>query len=175
MARCARARACSGRSPRPSPGTVVRMTEADRRRDAAGRPSGSRLRRAARLAALPAAHAGRSAVGLGMRVGGRPAEAVAAHVQQRTAEQLFATLGELKVGAMKVGQALSAMEAALPEAMAAPYRDALVRLQEAAPAMPTAMVHAQLDASFPAGWRRLFRDFDDRPAAAAASGRSTVR
>lgn len=146
------------------------MTKADRRRDAAGRPSASRLRRAARLAALPAAHAGRSAVGLGMRVGGRPAEAVAAHVQQRTAEQLFATLGELKGGAMKVGQALSAMEAALPEAMAAPYRDALVRLQEAAPAMPTAMVHAQLDASFPAGWRRLFRDFDDRPAAAASVG-----
>jgi predicted unusual protein kinase regulating ubiquinone biosynthesis (AarF/ABC1/UbiB family) len=36
--------------------------------------------------------------------------------------------------------------------------------------MPTTMVHAQLDASFPAGWRRLFREFDDRPAAAASVG-----
>lgn len=135
-----------------------------------GRPSGSRLRRAAKLAALPAAHVGRSAVGLGMRAGGRSAEAVATRVQQRSAEQLFATLGELKGGAMKVGQALSAMEAALPEGLAGPYRDALVRLQEAAPAMPSAMVHAQLDASFPAGWRRLFREFEDRPVAAASVG-----
>ena len=134
------------------------------------RPSVSRLGRAARLALLPAAHAGRSAVGLGMRVGGRPAEVMTARVQQRTAEHLFTTLGELKGGAMKVGQALSAMEAALPEGLAGPYREALVRLQEAAPAMPTAMVHAQLDASFPAGWRRLFREFDDRPAAAASVG-----
>ena len=132
-------------------------------------PSG-RLARTARLAALPAAHAGRSAVGLGLRLGGRPAEAVAAQVSQRTAEQLFATLGELKGGAMKVGQALSAMEAALPEQLAGPYRDALVRLQEAAPALPTAVVHRVLDESFPAGWRRLFRSFDDRPVAAASIG-----
>jgi predicted unusual protein kinase regulating ubiquinone biosynthesis (AarF/ABC1/UbiB family) len=84
-------------------------------------------------------------VGLGRRLGGRPAEAVAASVQQRTAEQLFATLGRLKGGAMKVGQALSAMEAALPDQLVGPYREALVRLQEAAPPMPAAMVHAQLD------------------------------
>lgn len=105
-----------------------------------------------------------------MRAGGRPVEAVATRVQQRSAEQLFATLGELKGGAMKVGQALSAMESALPEGLAGPYRDALVRLQEAAPAMPRAMVHAQLDASFPAGWRRLFRELDDRAVAAASVG-----
>ena len=130
----------------------------------------SRLARTARLAALPAAHAGRSAVGLGRRLGGRPAEAVAAQVQQRTAEQLFATLGELKGGAMKVGQAMSAMEAALPEQLAEPYRDALVRLQEAAPPLPVAVVHRVLDTSFPAGWRHLFRSFDDRPVAAASVG-----
>jgi predicted unusual protein kinase regulating ubiquinone biosynthesis (AarF/ABC1/UbiB family) len=62
------------------------------------------------------------------------------------------------------------MEAALPEQLAGPYREALIRLQEAAPAMPTAMVHEQLDASLGTGWRRLFRDFDDRPAAAASVG-----
>ena len=146
------------------------MTGAGVPGDGGGRPSVSGLGRAAKLAALPAAHAGRSAVGLGLRIGGRPAEAVAAQVQQRTAEQLFATLGELKGGAMKVGQALSAMEAALPESLAGPYRDALVRLQETAPAMPTAMVHAQLDQSFSAGWRHLVREFDDRPAAAASVG-----
>jgi predicted unusual protein kinase regulating ubiquinone biosynthesis (AarF/ABC1/UbiB family) len=135
-----------------------------------GRPTRSRLARTARLAALPAAYAGRTAVGIGKRIGGRPAEAVAAQVQQRTAEQLFAALGQLKGGAMKVGQAMSAMEAALPEQLAGPYREALTRLQEAAPAMPTAMVHVQLDASLGAGWRRRFRDFDDRPSAAASVG-----
>ncbi|MFD2093527.1 ABC1 kinase family protein [Blastococcus deserti] len=135
-----------------------------------GRPARGRVARTARLAALPAAHVARSAVGLGKRLGGRPAELVAAQVQQRTAEQLFSTLGQLKGGAMKAGQALSALEAALPEQLVGPYREALVRLQEAAPAMPTAMVHDQLDRSFPGGWRGLFREFDDRPVAAASVG-----
>ena len=138
--------------------------------DAQGRLSGSRLARTARLAALPAAHAGRTAVGLGRRLGGRPAEAVAEQVAQRSAEQLFRTLGELKGGAMKVGQAMSAMEAALPDELAGPYRDALVRLQEAAPPMPTSAVHRVLDASFPAGWRHLLSSFEDRPVASASLG-----
>ena len=37
---------------------------------------------------------------------------------------------------MKLGQALSVFEAALPEESAAPYREALTKLQEAAPPMP---------------------------------------
>ncbi|SDM41315.1 Predicted unusual protein kinase regulating ubiquinone biosynthesis, AarF/ABC1/UbiB family [Geodermatophilus siccatus] len=135
-----------------------------------GRPPRGRLARTARLAALPAAYAGRTALGLGKRIGGRPAEVVAAQVQQRTAEQLFAVLGQLKGGAMKVGQAMSAMEAALPEQLVGPYRDALVRLQEAAPAMPADLVHRQLEQSFGTRWRRLFRDLDDRPVAAASVG-----
>ena len=71
--------------------------------------------RAARLASLPLGHAGRSARGLGRRLAGAPADVVAEDVQRRTAEQLFAVLGSLKGGAMKVGQALSVLEAALPE------------------------------------------------------------
>ena len=135
-----------------------------------GTPTRGRLARTARLAALPAAYAGRTALGLGKRLGGRPAELVALQVQQRTAEQLFATLGHLKGGAMKMGQVLSAMEAALPEQLAGPYRETLVRLQEAAPPMPVARMHAQLAASLGPDWRTRFRDFDDRPAAAASIG-----
>ncbi len=56
--------------------------------------------RTARLAALPLGYATRSAVGLGRRLGGQTAEAVTSDIQQRTAEQLFRTLGELKGGAM---------------------------------------------------------------------------
>src|SRR6478735_7442623 len=57
--------------------------------------------RTARLAALPLGYAGRQAMGFGKRLGGKPADAVLSEVQQRTAEQLFRTLGELKGGAMK--------------------------------------------------------------------------
>ena len=49
--------------------------------------------RTARLAALPLGYAGRSAVGLGRRIGGASADAVMIDIQQRTAEQLFRTLG----------------------------------------------------------------------------------
>ena len=74
--------------------------------------------RGAKLATLPLGVAGRSALGLGKRLGGRPAELVVTEIQQRTAEQIFRVLGELKGGAMKFGQALSIFEAALPEELA---------------------------------------------------------
>ena len=89
--------------------------------------------RTARLAALPLGYAGRYAMGFGKRLGGQPADAVLSEVQQRTAEQLFRTLGELKGGAMKFGQALSVLESALPEELAAPYREHLTALQDSAP------------------------------------------
>ncbi|HET7277281.1 MAG TPA: AarF/ABC1/UbiB kinase family protein [Dermatophilaceae bacterium] len=128
------------------------------------------LVRGARLAMVPTAFVGRQAVGLGRRLGGRPAEVVAAEVQARTAEQLFAVLGELKGGAMKGGQWLSAMEAALPERLAGPYGEALTRLQEAAPAMPATMVHEVLKESFGGSWGKRFAQFDDQPSAAASIG-----
>jgi predicted unusual protein kinase regulating ubiquinone biosynthesis (AarF/ABC1/UbiB family) len=126
--------------------------------------------RTAKLASLPLGFAGRTALGLGKRVGGRPAEVVAAEVQARTAEQLFKVLGELKGGAMKFGQALSIFEAALPEELAAPYRATLTKLQDAAPPMPAATVHKVLAAEFGPRWRRRFASFDDTPAAAASIG-----
>ena len=42
------------------------------------------LSRTAKLVGLPLGHAGRAAVGLGRRVGGAPAEAIAAELQART-------------------------------------------------------------------------------------------
>ncbi|MBH1935718.1 AarF/ABC1/UbiB kinase family protein [Streptomyces sp. AV19] len=126
--------------------------------------------RTAKLAALPLGFAGRTALGLGKRIGGRPAEKIAAELQQRTAEQLFATLGQLKGGAMKLGQALSVFESALPEQVAGPYRAALTKLQEAAPPMPVKSVHAALAERLGADWRDLFEEFDDKPAAAASIG-----
>jgi len=126
--------------------------------------------RTAKLASLPLGLAGRATLGLGKRLGGAPAAAVVTEVQQRTAEQLFRVLGELKGGAMKFGQALSVFEAALPDELARPYRAALTGLQENAPALPAASVHKSLAAAFGADWRSRFESFDDRPAAAASIG-----
>jgi predicted unusual protein kinase regulating ubiquinone biosynthesis (AarF/ABC1/UbiB family) len=126
--------------------------------------------RTARLASLPVGVAGRAALGFGKRLGGRPAVEVTEELQRRTAEQLFAVLGQLKGGAMKFGQALSVFEAAFPEDMAAPYREALTKLQEGAPPMPSATVHRVLTEQLGRDWRRRFADFDETPAAAASIG-----
>lgn len=126
--------------------------------------------RTAKLAALPLGFAGRATWGLGKRIGGKSAEIVAREVQQRTADQLFKVLGELKGGAMKLGQALSVFESALPEDVAGPYRAALTKLQEAAPPMPTHTVHGVLAELLGEDWRELFTEFEDRPSAAASIG-----
>src|SRR5215470_16541714 len=93
-------------------------------------PAGS-LRRTSRLAAVPLRHAARTAA-----AATRLSRAAADQIAARTAEQLFGTLGELKGGAAKLGQAMSVFEAAMPEEVAAPYRSALRRLTDAAPPMP---------------------------------------
>ncbi|WGX98135.1 AarF/ABC1/UbiB kinase family protein [Nocardioides sp. L-11A] len=126
--------------------------------------------RTARLAALPLGYAGRTAVGFGKRLGGAPAEAVMSEIQQRTAEQLFRTLGELKGGAMKFGQALSVLESALPEEMAAPYREQLTRLQDSAPPMPTQTVRDLLAEDLGADWKERLVWLDGAPTAAASIG-----
>ena len=128
------------------------------------------MTRTAKLATLPVGLAGRTALGLGKRIGGRPAEIVAQEIQQRTAEQIFRVLGELKGGALKLGQALSIFEAALPPEIAGPYRATLTKLQEAAPPLPASTVHKVLVADLGADWRDSFAEFDDTPAAAASIG-----
>lgn len=126
--------------------------------------------RTVKLATLPLGFAGRATWGLGKRIGGKSAEIVARELQQRTADQLFRVLGELKGGAMKLGQALSVFESALPEEIAGPYRAALTKLQEAAPPMPTRTVHAVLEERLGEQWRELFLEFEDKPSAAASIG-----
>jgi predicted unusual protein kinase regulating ubiquinone biosynthesis (AarF/ABC1/UbiB family) len=130
----------------------------------------STVGRGARLAGLPLGFAARTALGIGKRIGGRSAELVAQEIQQRTADQIFRVLGELKGGAMKLGQALSIFEAALPPELAGPYRATLTRLQESAPPLPATTVHRVLAADLGDDWRASFQSFDDTPAAAASIG-----
>ncbi|HEY1226552.1 MAG TPA: AarF/UbiB family protein, partial [Ramlibacter sp.] len=109
-------------------------------------------------------------MGLGKRLAGGDRQQINEELARKAAEQLFSVLGELKGGAMKLGQALSVMEAAIPEELAQPYREALTKLQADAPPMPTSSVHRVLDQQLGLGWRKRFRHFDDAPTASASIG-----
>jgi predicted unusual protein kinase regulating ubiquinone biosynthesis (AarF/ABC1/UbiB family) len=126
--------------------------------------------RNAKLASLPVGFAGRAALGFGKRLTGKSRDDVNAELMEKAANQLFTVLGELKGGAMKVGQALSVMEAAVPDQFAAPYREALTKLQKDAPPLPAAKVHRVLDAQLGTKWRDRFISFDDEPIASASIG-----
>jgi predicted unusual protein kinase regulating ubiquinone biosynthesis (AarF/ABC1/UbiB family) len=128
------------------------------------------VQRTAKLATLPIGVAGRVVGGWGKRLTGMSSQEVNAEVTAKTAEQVFAVLGQLKGGAMKFGQALSVFEAAVPEELAAPYREALTKLQTAAPPMPARTVHRVLAEQLGSAWAKRFTEFDDEPAASASIG-----
>jgi predicted unusual protein kinase regulating ubiquinone biosynthesis (AarF/ABC1/UbiB family) len=69
---------------------------------------------------------------------------------------------------------MSVFEAALPEEVAAPYRSALRRLTDAAPAMPAEVarrvVAADLTAAYGPDWQERLVAFQEIPAAAASIG-----
>lgn len=129
-----------------------------------------RSSRNAKLAKIPLGIAGRAAVGFGKKLAGGDKSEINAQLNQKAAEQLFTVLGELKGGAMKFGQALSVMEAAVPEEFGEHYREALTKLQAAAPPMPAETVHRVLDQQLGTQWRQRFQEFDDNPAASASIG-----
>ena len=130
----------------------------------------SSLARASRMLSLPLGAAGRQAVGFGRRLMGADSDEVDLQLRTAAAEQLFSVLGELKGGAMKFGQALSMFEAFLPEEIAAPYRQHLAKLQDAAPPLPSSRVQAVLRNELGPGWKDRFESIDLRPAAAASIG-----
>ncbi|MGK2880919.1 MAG: macrolide-binding ATPase MABP-1 [Mycobacterium sp.] len=129
-----------------------------------------RAARNAKLASLPVGFAGRAALGFGKRLTGKSKDEVNAELMEKAAHQLFTVLGELKGGAMKVGQALSVMEAAVPEQFGEPYREALTKLQKDAPPLPAAKVHRVLDGQLGTKWRDRFSEFDDTAIASASIG-----
>lgn len=127
-------------------------------------------RRTARLAGLPLSIAGRAAGTLGRRALGRGEGDLTEEFADQAAEQVFAVLGELKGGAMKVGQALSVFEAGMPDKYAEPFREALTKLQAEAPPLPADQVEKVLDAQLGLKWRERFSEFDGVAAAAASIG-----
>ena len=130
----------------------------------------STVARTARMVSIPMGLAGRGALGIGRQLVGQSSNVVFAEIQEKTAEQLFKVLGELKGGAMKFGQALSVFEAALPEEIAKPYRETLTKLQESAPPLPTRVVHKVLAKELGEDWRDNFASFEDVATASASIG-----
>jgi predicted unusual protein kinase regulating ubiquinone biosynthesis (AarF/ABC1/UbiB family) len=128
------------------------------------------ITRSARMVSIPAAHAGRRAVGAGKIMLGKDADEAKLEAQLKTAAQLFKVMGTLKGGAMKLGQIMSVFESSLPEELTGPYRESLSKLQDSAPPMSTQSVLKQMKKNLGEDWRSRFQEFDETPAAAASIG-----
>lgn len=128
------------------------------------------LARGARLLSLPLSAAARAGLGAGRRLMGASAQEVDLQLREAAAQQLFSVLGELKGGAMKLGQTMSLLEAMLPEDVAGTFRDQLRKLQDAAAPMPSSRAQAVLRSELGPAWRSHFDAVDLRPAAAASIG-----
>ncbi|MFI1920447.1 ABC1 kinase family protein [Nocardia sp. NPDC020380] len=129
------------------------------------------IARMAKVASIPATLMAQRVAATGkILLAGAERGTVTDEMLDKAAEQVFAVLGELKGGAMKLGQALSVAEAGVPPRFADHFRDALTRLQQEAPPMPVADTHRMLDMQLGTGWRKRFTRFDDRPVAAASIG-----
>ncbi|WP_194816528.1 AarF/ABC1/UbiB kinase family protein [Nocardia sp. XZ_19_385] len=127
--------------------------------------------RSAKLASLPMGIMARrvTATGKALVTGASRGDLDDALIE-KAADEVFAVLGELKGGAMKLGQALSVAEASIPPRFADRYRTALVKLQSQAPPMSTRSVHRMLTEQLGTRWRDRFSVFDDEPVAAASIG-----
>ncbi len=86
------------------------------------------------------------------------------------AADAFATLGELKGVALKIGQMVSFMDGALPAEYRDVYQRALQQLQADAPALPYATIAPLLEEELGAPAHECFERFDQEPFAAASIG-----
>lgn len=129
------------------------------------------LARSAKIAALPMGIVARRVTATGKAImTGADRGTIDEALIDKAADEVFRVLGELKGGAMKLGQALSVAEAAVPPRFSERYRDALSRLQNQAPPMPIAQAHRVLDEQLGTRWRERFAEFEDEPVAAASIG-----
>ena len=119
----------------------------------------------------PAKHRGRRLLWTGARTLGRSVLRVLPGVSKeaqwrKIGEDWFATLGELKGAAMKLGQLASQYRDILPPALA----EQLARLQRQAEPLPFAQMRPLLDAQWSAAQRQLVRHIDETALASASIG-----
>ncbi len=128
------------------------------------------LGRTLRLLSLPAGAAVLAAEGRVRRLAGADPDVVRRDLRARNATRTRQVLGQAKGGALKAGQLLSTVEALFPTDPEASWREALVGLQEANPALAFAEIEPVLRAELGPNWTSLFSQFDEQAAAAASLG-----
>jgi predicted unusual protein kinase regulating ubiquinone biosynthesis (AarF/ABC1/UbiB family) len=126
--------------------------------------------RTLRLVSLPLGAAALGVEGLIRRGLGQDRAEVTRRQRQRTVARTRRVLGDLKGGALKAGQLLSTVEALFPADPEQSWRQALTSLQESNPGMPWSDAEQVLRRELGEGWRELFEEFHERPAAAASIG-----
>ncbi|WCO67202.1 AarF/ABC1/UbiB kinase family protein [Iamia majanohamensis] len=168
--------------PRPARSTVAALAAAGavgaavlwRRRGAS--PAGpapvvggtSSLARNARLGAVGVRSSARYATHRARRTfaAAERREALDTAFQMRTAEEVAATLGDMKGALMKLGQMASYLDQGLPE----PVRDALAQLRTAAPPMAPELAAGVVAEELGAEPEEVFAEWDPVPIAAASIG-----
>lgn len=130
----------------------------------------SRIRRNAAVAALPLRALGRTVRIEAGRLTGADRAALQRQARAATATDTRAVLGDLKGGALKIGQLLSTVDALLPQDPDGSWQQALAALQQDNPGVPFSEVEPVLAADLGWDWRTLFEEFDQNPVAAASIG-----
>ena len=130
----------------------------------------NKKKRRREIVKVPAKALGKTALKPLRVMTGQSGEFLKKEIEKETAEELFKVLGTLKGGAMKFGQALSVFEASLPEELLAPYKEALTKLQDSAPPIPTRVIFKVLEKEMGENWREILKNFDERPIASASIG-----
>ncbi|GAB20120.1 hypothetical protein GOEFS_106_00160 [Gordonia effusa NBRC 100432] len=133
-------------------------------------PNDGAPRRTAKVAKIPAAFAGRRAVGVVKRASGQSADDVQREIHERTAQHIFEVLGSLRGVAAKVGQILSLFDRVLPPELSEAYGSALAQLQEGAPTMLPGLVDEMLRTHLGPNWHDKFLEFDMAHPKAASIG-----
>jgi predicted unusual protein kinase regulating ubiquinone biosynthesis (AarF/ABC1/UbiB family) len=93
-------------------------------------------------------------------------EALDAEFELKSAEQVVATLGNMKGALMKLGQMASYLDDGLPE----PVREALAQLQQDAPPMAPHLAAQVIEEELGGPPDRVFAEWDPTPIAAASIG-----
>lgn len=82
-------------------------------------------------------------------------------------ERLVAKLSKMRGAALKLGQMMSFQDSKM---LPKPIHDVLQRVQDSADYMPASQRNAVIESNLGANWRDLFRQFDEKPIAAASIG-----
>jgi len=85
---------------------------------------------------------------------------------EKMADDIVGTLGELKGAVMKIGQIASQTQDFLPKE----FSDALQKLQKEAPPVEFLIIREQVEKELGASLENLFKEFDEKPYAAASIG-----